>query len=76
MYKKNVYFRAAISVIGALKNCPHDILEGFARLAVSAEAFNDPSKWSKIDVSLIGVVVKGLQPNEYAVIPVEFISKR
>lgn len=51
MCNENDFFRAAISVIGALKNCPHDILEGFARLAVSSEAFNDPSKWSKTDVS-------------------------
>lgn len=47
------FFRAAISVIGLLKYCPHDILEGFARLAVSVNGFGDPSKWSKMDVSLM-----------------------
>lgn len=53
IHKKIVYFRAAISVIGLLKHCPHDVLEGFARLAVSVNGFGDPSKWSKMDVRFV-----------------------
>ncbi|KAI8128016.1 hypothetical protein CVS40_2494 [Lucilia cuprina] len=57
-------FKEAAEWIGMIEKCPQDRLQALANLAKRSEAFGEPQKWSKIDVSIIGNILNGLTASE------------
>lgn len=53
-------YKEAALVIGNLKNCNFDVLQGFANLAVQKDAFGSPDTWTQSTVQTLGVVAAHL----------------
>ncbi|XP_058978034.1 uncharacterized protein LOC131802237 [Musca domestica] len=53
-------FMEAIEWIGLLEKCPEDRLQAFANMARRSDAFGEPNKWSKLEVTIIGNILNGL----------------
>lgn len=43
-------FREAAGVLGTLKDCPKEVLQGLAFLATSPDAFGPTSGWKQLEV--------------------------
>lgn len=67
-------YKGAAQVIGELQDCPPEINQSFAGLAVQRTAFGPPQSWSQYDLAVIGNVLTGLPPEAYAQIPEEFLK--
>ncbi|XP_025207387.1 otoancorin-like [Melanaphis sacchari] len=57
---KPMAYKAAAADLSNLVNCPREIVKEFALLAISKDAFGDPSGWTAIQIALIGCVIAGL----------------
>ncbi|XP_073831814.1 uncharacterized protein [Musca autumnalis] len=57
-------FMEAIEWIGLIEKCPEDRLQAFANIARRPDAFGEPNKWSKLEVTIIGNILNGLSSNE------------
>lgn len=53
-------YKEAALVIGKLKNCNFEVLQGFANLAIEKNAFGQPDSWTKSTVATLGVVAAHL----------------
>lgn len=67
-------YKGAAQTIGELKNCPSEIVQAFAQLAIQPTAFGTPKLWSQYDLAQLGNVLQGLPPDVYILIPEEFIK--
>lgn len=67
-------YKGAAQVIGELRDCPPDIMQSFARLAIEPMAFGSPDTWSPFDVAVVGNLITSLPPEAYALIPEQFIK--
>lgn len=67
-------YKGAAQSIGELKNCPSEINQAFAQLAIQPTAFGSPKSWSQYDLGQLGNVLQGLPPDAYVLIPEEYIK--
>lgn len=56
-------FKGAALLIGNIKNCSNDVMEGFASLASHKDAFGPPDSWKKDTICILGDVAKYLSDN-------------
>ncbi|XP_044733273.1 uncharacterized protein LOC123295877 [Chrysoperla carnea] len=64
-------YKEAAGILGTLKDCPIEVLQGLANLAIHDDAFGPPSEWSMGEVKLIGAVVQGLSNEQRRLLPQE-----
>lgn len=67
-------YKGAAQVIGELRDCPVEITQTFAKLAIDVKAFGAPSTWSQFDVAVVGNIISGLPAEAYAQIPEQYIK--
>ncbi|XP_045784723.1 otoancorin-like [Maniola jurtina] len=53
-------FKEAAGIIGKLRNCNRDIMQGFAQLATQKNAFGSPSLWTNTTLHAVGAVAEYL----------------
>ncbi|CAH0716067.1 unnamed protein product, partial [Brenthis ino] len=59
-------YKEVAVIIGKLKNCNYDVLQGFATLTVDIDAFGSPDTWTNSTIRSLGVVAEHL-PEEITV---------